>query len=129
MQGDRKVLIVDDDENLCYLLCAGLRLKGWNPDVVGNFGSALVGVKNGYDVVLLDPGLPDSMPLETIENLRRLKIGDSKVYIITGAPIDKKFHDFCIQCGATGVMSKNAREFLAGLVDVFGQGDQSIGKK
>lgn len=120
MDGTKKVLIVDDDENLRYLLCAGLRLKGWIPVAVGNFGSALVEVKNGYDVILLDPGLPDSAPVKTIQNLGRLRIGDERIYIITGAPIDDTLHKLCMDSGATGVMSKNAREFMSGLKEVFG---------
>lgn len=121
MQGPKKVLIVDDDENLCYLLCAGLRLKGWTPVSVGNFGSALVEVKNGYDVILLDPGLPDSLPIKTIQSLGRLRMGSEKIYIITGAPIDNALHKLCMESGASGVMSKDAREFMAGLTEVFGE--------
>lgn len=120
MQRPKKVLIVDDDENLCYLLCAGLRLKGWNPVSVGNFGSALVEAKNGYDVILLDPGLPDSPPVKTIRSLGRLRMGVEKIYIITGAPIDDTMHQLCIESGASGVMSKDARDFMAGLQEVFG---------
>lgn len=129
MDGTKKVLIVDDDTTLCHLLCAGLRLKGWIPEAVGNFGSALVAAKARFDVILLDPGLPDSPPVKTIQNLGRLKHGNQRLYIITGAPIDEALHRLCIESGATGVMSKNAQEFLAGLVDVFGRGDQSSGTK
>lgn len=121
MQGPRKVLIVDDDEMLCSLLCAGLRLKGWNPVAVGNFGSALVESKNGFDVILLDPGLPDSPPLKTIQDLGRLRTNRERIYVITGAPIDDALHNLCMDSGATGVMSKDAQEFMAGLTDVFGK--------
>lgn len=121
MQEARKVLIVDDDEMLCQLLCAGLRLKGWIPESVGNFGSALVASRSRYDVILLDPGLPDSTPVKTIQDLGRLRTGHEKIYVITGAPIDAAMHTLCIESGATGVMSKNAQEFLAGLTEVFGK--------
>jgi DNA-binding response OmpR family regulator len=116
MQEARKVLIVDDDENLCYLLCAGLRLKGWIPESVGNFGSALVAVRSGFDVVLLDPGLPDSPPMATIRDSRRLREGGGRrIYILTGAPIDDKMKAICAECGADGLISKNATDFVAGL--------------
>lgn len=120
MDGTKKVLIIDDDELLCQLLSAGLRLKGWTPVSVGNFGSALVVVKSGFDVVLLDPGLPDSLPVRTIKDLGRLKPWAKKVYIITGAPITDDLHQLCMDSGATGVMSKNALEFTMGLKSVFG---------
>lgn len=121
MDSPRKVLIVDDDDHLCYILSAGLRLKGWNPEAVGTFGDALVAVRSGFDVVLLDPGLPDSMPVKTIQDLGRLKPWANRIYIITGAPIDDALHKLCMESGATGVMSKNAQEFLAGITEVFGK--------
>lgn len=122
MQEARKVLIIDDDETVRSLLCAGLRLKGWIPEAVGNFGSAVAAVKSGFAIALLDPGLPDSDPVRTIQGIGRLKqLGARKVYVITGAPIDDNFCKFCSESGADGIMSKNAREFVLGLIEVFGR--------
>jgi len=121
MQSPRKVLIVDDDENLCYLLCAGLRLKGWFPTAVGTMKAALEVVRSGFDVVMLDPGLPDSEPMNTISMIGRLRWDVDKVYVMTGSPVDEEFKELCKDHGAAGVMSKNAPEFLAGLTSVFGK--------
>ena len=122
MQGERKVLIVDDDDLLCQLLCAGLRLKGWIPESVGNFGSALVALKSGFDIVLLDPGLPDSTPIATIENSYRLRAaGGKKIYIITGAPLDSQLQKICDDAGVDGLISKNAQDFTLGLKSIFGE--------
>ncbi len=116
-----KVLIVDDDENLCYLLSASLRMKGWVPVAAGTMTEALVTVRSGFDVVMLDPGLPDSEPISTIESIGKLRWDADKVYVMTGAPINEDFIQFCRDHGAAGVMSKNAQEFMAGLVSVFGK--------
>ena len=121
MPDEKKVLIVDDDELLCYMLSANLRLKGWNPVSVGNFGSALVEAASGYELALLDLGLPDSPHLKTIENIFRLKkAGVRRVLVITGAPVDEAVEKMCAECGADGVMSKNASEFMNGLRGLFG---------
>lgn len=122
MDSSRKVLIVDDNEFTCDLLCIGLRLKGWFPESVGNFGSALAAVRSGFEVVLLDPGLPDSMPVETIENSYRLReAGGKRIYIITGAPIDERLQKICTKAGVDGLLSKNAQDFTLGLKSIFGE--------
>ncbi len=101
MAGQRKVLIVDDDENLCYLLSSGLRLKGWNPVAVG---------------------LPDSMPMKTIEDSYRLReAGGKLIYIVTGAPIDAKLQAICDAAGADGLITKSAPDFTLGLKSIFGE--------
>jgi len=121
MQRPRKVLIVDDDENLCYILAASLRMRGWEPLSAGTFADAVKAVRSGFDVVLLDLGLPDSEPMSTIERIGRLRWDAEKVYIMTGSPVDEEFIQLCMDHGAAGVMSKNAQEFRAGLTSVFGK--------
>lgn len=121
MDSPRKVLIVDDHALTCELLSAGLRLKGWNPESVGNFGSALVAVRSGFDVVLLDPGLPDSDPVKTIQDSYRLRqAGGKRIYVVTGAPITDQLRKLCNESGVDGLISKNARDFTDGLKTVFG---------
>lgn len=70
---NRRVLIVEDDEQSCAALCRLLALKRIHSECAGNFADALVQSKSTrFDVVIVDLNLPDSEPLVTIDRMSEL---------------------------------------------------------
>lgn len=116
-----KVLIIEDDAHLAYLLCSKLRILGWNPEAVGTFGAGMAAVKKG-DIVILDPGLPDSIPGKSLANIFQLKErGAKRVVVITGAFIDEGLRRVAIELGADVIFSKDATDFREGIELEFGR--------
>ena len=62
------VLIVEDDEAISAPLVTGLRREGFDAHAVGTGAEALAA--NGYDLVLVDLGLPDIDGYEVCRQLR-----------------------------------------------------------
>src|SRR6266849_4817357 len=68
-----RLLVVDDDANLCDVLQLTLRSAALEVDTAGSAGQALAVVaRQRPDAVLLDLGLPDLPGLEVLARLRRL---------------------------------------------------------
>jgi two-component system OmpR family response regulator len=75
-----RVLVVDDEENITFLLDAALRHFGFEVRVAGNGRDALREVQAfDPDVVLLDVMLPD---LDGFEVVRRLRLDGHKVPVL-----------------------------------------------
>ena len=54
-----RILIVEDDRSIVTNLTEFLRGEGFEADAVGSVGDALLRAAEGYDLALLDVGLPD----------------------------------------------------------------------
>ncbi len=67
-----KILIIDDDKDICSFLTAHLPAKGFNADAV-NSGEIGIGhaVINDYDLILLDLNLPDMSGEDVIKAIRQ----------------------------------------------------------
>jgi DNA-binding response OmpR family regulator len=79
----RRVLVVDDDEDLCQLLSRLLEAEGYGVDIAGNGPSALDAVgRNQPDLVLLDIGLANEDGRDVLQALRRAS--DVPVVFLTG---------------------------------------------
>lgn len=66
-----KILLVDDDLELCQLMTEFLELEGFNVDVVHNGMDALTKVEQqSYDVVVLDIMMPKLNGFDTLRQLR-----------------------------------------------------------
>ena len=75
-----RVLVVDDEENITFLLDSALRHFGYDVRVSHNGRDAIAQVeKFNPDVVLLDVMLPD---LDGFEIVRRLRLDGSKVPVL-----------------------------------------------
>ncbi|MEY2419795.1 MAG: two-component system, OmpR family, response regulator [Actinomycetota bacterium] len=75
-----RVLVVDDEENITFLLDSALRHFGYDVRVSGNGRDAIAQVERfDPDVVLLDVMLPD---LDGFEIVRRLRLDGSKVPVL-----------------------------------------------
>ena len=68
---DFKILIVDDDDNICQLLKLYLIKEGFSTIICHNGNDAAKYVKETHlDIVLLDIMMPDMDGLETLSKIR-----------------------------------------------------------
>jgi len=75
-----RVLVVDDEENITFLLDSALRHFGFDVRVASNGRDALASVETfNPDVMLLDVMLPD---LDGFEIVRRLRLDGTKVPVL-----------------------------------------------
>lgn len=66
-----KVLIIDDDEELCELVSEYLAVEGFETGVVNDGASGLAAARSGkYDLAILDVMLPKMNGFEVLKNLR-----------------------------------------------------------
>lgn len=75
-----KVLVVDDEENVAFLVSSALRLAGYETRIVGNGMQAVTEVgRFAPDVIVLDIMLPD---IDGFEVLRRIRMGGSMAPVL-----------------------------------------------
>ena len=86
----KKILIVDDDEEICDELSEILRGERFQVEAVydGLKASPMI-EKGGYNLILLDLKLPNLSGFELLKMIRQKKIL-SRVLILTGRPLLNK---------------------------------------
>jgi len=86
----KKILIVDDDEEICDELSEILRGERFQVEAVydGLKASPMI-EKSGYNLILLDLKLPNLSGFELLKMIRQKKIL-SRVLILTGRPLLNK---------------------------------------
>ena len=85
MTGKRRILVVDDEENVAHLVASVLRFDGFEVHVAGSGRQALIAVaEQRPDLVLLDVMLSGADPDDPdgFEVLRRLRAGGSSVPVV-----------------------------------------------
>jgi len=101
------VLIVDDHPQWAVIAAAILRPVTSRIQFASTWKEALEKIKkpNGFDVVMLDLGLPDSPAADTVERVNMIKSTGRKVVLTTGAwPPDSKITPE--QCDVDGIIYK-----------------------
>jgi two-component system response regulator AtoC len=79
-----RILIVDDEETLCYFLKASLEEKGYQASTAYTAAEGLdVVTKRQIDLVLLDLMLPDGDGLDVLDEIRRVD-SNLPVIVLTG---------------------------------------------
>ncbi len=129
-----KVLIIDDDEELCELVSEYLGVEGFETAVVNDGASGLEAARSGkYDMAILDVMLPKMNGFEVLKNLRT----DSKLPVLMlTARGDDMERIVGLETGADDYLPKpfNPRELVARLraimrrvnVDVAEKGSDKI---
>ncbi|HPC35966.1 MAG TPA: response regulator [Candidatus Marinimicrobia bacterium] len=100
-----RILIVDDEQNVCDFLGEFLQDKGYIVLKAKSGDEALRCLgKNGVDLVLLDILMPGMSGLEVLKHIRKL-YPDLPVIILTGVK-DKKVVDDIINVGPVDFIPK-----------------------
>lgn len=109
------VLIVDDDPAMAHLIAASLRAIGPKIETAGTFAEAKAWLKKSiFHLILLDIGLPDSIPRLTIERISEMREGGAKVVVLTGGwPPDCGIS--FDKCGADEIIFKADNDMISKL--------------
>ena len=80
----KHILIVDDEQEICFLLSALLRQMGHDVEFAYSIGEGLDKLSNAedFDVVFLDMNLPDGLGYKIIPNIKESN-RDAKVVMIS----------------------------------------------
>lgn len=100
-----RILIVDDEPNVCQFLAEFLEYKGFETQVCHSGIKALQYLESEtFDAVLLDLIMPGMNGLEVLEKIKLMKI-TIPVIIVTGIK-DKDVADDAIKLGAADFIPK-----------------------
>jgi len=122
-----KVLIIDDDEELCELVSEYLSVEGFDTAVVHDGASGLSAARSGkYDLAILDVMLPKMNGFEVLKNLRT---DSSLPVLMLTARGDDMERIVGLESGADDYLPKpfNPRELVARLRAILRRvnGDES----
>ena len=124
-----KVLIIDDDEELCELVSEYLGVEGFETAVVNDGASGLEAARSGkYDLAILDVMLPKMNGFEVLKNLRT----DSKLPVLMlTARGDDMERIVGLETGADDYLPKpfNPRELVARLRAIMRRVNDDGGEK
>jgi DNA-binding response OmpR family regulator len=112
---DARILLADDDEELCHLLRDFLVREGFQVDLAHDGDDALrLAQTGGYDAVILDVMLPERSGLELLRELRRSSKLPVLMLTALGEDIDRILG---LELGADDYVPKpcNPREIAARL--------------
>jgi len=123
-----RILVVDDDENICRVVRRMLNAAGYDVDVANNGQEALAKLTPDVNLVLSDVLMPEMDGIEMIMRLRK-EAPDAKIISMSGGGIQDKEHvlEIAQRLGASKTLSKPfSREELVGTVQEV-LGDQPAG--
>ncbi len=112
---NQKVLIIDDDRELCELLTDFLTLEGFTPDSINDGADAIEACKGcEYDAIVLDVMLPRIQGFDVLRRLR--EFSDTPVIMLTARGEDTD-RIVGLEMGADDYLPKpcNPRELAARL--------------
>jgi len=98
-----QILVVEDDENLAFVLCEAMGRKGYRAEAVATMAAVRERLKAApYDLVLLDLKLPDGDGLEAIPQCRELA-PDTPIIAMTA---------YAVRHAATEALRRGAYDFF-----------------
>ncbi|RTL95565.1 response regulator transcription factor [Ancylobacter aquaticus] len=109
-----RLLLVEDSARLRELVGETIRTAGWRLDAVGDVAQAQEALATtGYDLVLLDLGLPDGDGLDIVRALRRARDGTPVLVLTARGAVDERIAG--LDAGADDYLTKpfNNGELLA----------------
>ena len=111
--GPRKILVVDDDQELCELLIEYLRRESFDVECAHDGASGLArAVNGGFDVMILDVMLPELSGFDLLRQLRRSSAVPVLMLTARGEDVDRIVG---LELGADDYLPKpfNPRELVA----------------
>ncbi len=85
MEMKKRVLLIDDEADLCNLICKVLAKEGFDVDCASSLAEAAEKLHRHPDIILLDNNLPDGSGLAYIQ-MHPLAFMSSFVVMITADP-------------------------------------------
>lgn len=125
-----KILIIDDEVDICQLLCKFLEKKGYACEYSSTAKKGIEQLKKeDFHLVLLDFRLPDMDGTEALKSIRALN-SNIKVIIITGYS-DVKTAVECIKLGASEYVTKpiHPEEILHSVKSTLAEKGKNISSK
>lgn len=96
---ETRILIVDDEENICNYLVELFKLEGWSADAAQDgFEGVQMATDGDYDVILMDILMPRMTGIEATREIIKRK-PNSKIVVITGAPYRRQAEE-ALESGA-----------------------------
>lgn len=125
---NRRVLIVDDDEQIADVMAAVVRMSCGETVVVGTLRGAFESLTvRSFTVVLLDLMLPDSRAIETLKAIPALKLaGAQRVIGVTGGRTTEYIIQLAITLGAEKLIAKTDVMFCDHLKSLFATETETI---
>lgn len=110
------ILIVEDDAPMALIIAALLRPIAKKIETATTLRDAFTFLvpRHGFEAVLLDLNLPDSLPCDTLEAIRKIKETGTKVIVMTGAAV-ADLQAVAEARGADACFYKGNSEFVAWL--------------
>lgn len=120
----RRVLYIDDDEALAYLVAKHLRRDGFEVSIATQVSNALDQLRSTqFDAVALDHFMPERLGLEVLPEIRALPSAPPVIYV-TGSE-DSRVAVAALKAGAADYVLKDvAGEFLSLLSSIIEQAVQ-----
>jgi CheY-like chemotaxis protein len=105
--GEKKVLIIDDDSRNIFALKAVLKAKGYEcvTATAAPAGIEIIEGNNGVGIVLLDMMMPDMDGYQAIEAIRNGKRKNIPIVSVTAQAMQGD-RDKCLEAGADAYISK-----------------------
>lgn len=103
----RRILIVDDDKELCAEISEILKDEGYRVETASDGAEGRLRIEEGsYDLILLDFKMPGLNGMELLKKIRAKNSG-SRVFLISGRPfLDKLVAELGPSAGIDAVFSK-----------------------
>jgi two-component system OmpR family response regulator len=93
----RRALVVDDEENVAYVVATALRLDGWETAVAATGRETLQRVSSFHpDVIVLDVMLPDADGFELCQRLRRDGVSTPVIFLTARDATDDRVRGLTI---------------------------------
>lgn len=86
---DKKILVVDDDEELLFALKNILEKENFNVELASNAIEAIAKIKKKPDLILLDIMMPDLSGWDVIKVMEEEKIRDIPIIMLTAKPLSE----------------------------------------
>lgn len=94
-----RILLVEDDENLCYTLQYQLEQEGFLVDTCMDGEDALFFIRERvHDLILLDRMLPSMDGISVLKALRREKIFTPVIFLTALSSLQDKITGFRLRC-------------------------------
>lgn len=116
----KKILIVDDNQEVADMLSKYLTLKGYEVSVTNDGRNGLTLIQNnGFDVIILDIAMPDFSGMDVIDALEKDgKLKDNKIVLFSASPIsDDTMNEMLSKEGVKACIKKPAK--LAEILEII----------